>query len=150
MEDSHGRLTLEFAEQPYGRCLARVTDLDGNVLREQVYKNKNSAQASIRTWLKKEGLETSSITRVHPEDDGQADEQAEADEVASLEPAPVLASEAAPTAPASPTDRWLVKLRQEAQRALNEALKLRLKADDLEAEHERLTAAADVLEGPEG
>jgi hypothetical protein len=146
MTDSHGHLTLEFQEQPYGRCLARVTDLDGNVIREQVYKNKNSAQASIRTWLKKEGLETSSITRVHPEDDGQA----EADEVASLEPAPVLASEAAPTAPASPTDRWLVKLRQEAQRALDDALKLRVRAEALEVEHKRLTAAADVLEGPEG
>ncbi len=145
MTDSHGHLTLEFQEQPYGRCMARVTDLDGNVLREQVYKNKNSAQASIRTWLRKEGLETSSITRVHPEDD---DGQAEAETVdigpVTVEP------EAAPTAPASPTDRWLVKLRQEAQRALNEALKLRLKADELEAEHKRLTAAADVLEGPEG
>ena len=144
MTDSHGHLTLEFVEQDYGRCLVRVTDLDGNVLKDQVYKNKNSAQASTRQWLRKEGLETSSITRVHPEDDGQA----EADEVASLEP--VLAPEAVPSAPASPTDRWLVKLRQEAQRALNEALKLRLKADDLEAEHKRLTAAADVLEGPEG
>lgn len=144
MTDSHGHLTLEFTEQPYGRCMARVTDLDGNVLREQVYKNKNSAQASIRQWLRKEGLEASSITRVHPEDD---DGQAEAPEV---EPEPVLAPEAVPSAPASPTDRWLVKLRQEAQRALNEALKLRLKADDLEAEHKRLTAAADVLEGPEG
>jgi hypothetical protein len=143
MTDSHGHLTLEFQEQPYGRCLARVTDLDGNVLREQVYKNKSSAQASIRTWLRKEGLETSSITRVHPEDVDQA-------EAAEVEPEPVLAPEAVPSAPASPTDRWLVKLRQEAQRALNEALKLRLKADDLEAEHKRLTAAADVLEGPEG
>jgi hypothetical protein len=143
MTDSHGHLTLEFQEQPYGRCLARVTDLDGNVLRERVYKNKSSAQGSIRTWLRKEGLETSSITRVHPEDVDQA-------EAAEVEPEPVLAPEAVPSAPASPTDRWLVKLRQEAQRALNEALKLRLKADDLEAEHKRLTAAADVLEGPEG
>jgi hypothetical protein len=42
-----------------------------------------------------------------------------------------------------------VKLRHEAQRALDEALKLRERAEVLEVEHKRLTAAADVLEGPE-
>lgn len=141
MDGSATHLTLEFVDHAYGRCQAIVTDLDGNVLRDQVYKNRNSAQASIRTWLKKEGLGHASVTRVQPE------ELEELTEAPDPEPEPEQAPVSAPT---SPSDRWLVKLRHEAQRALEQALKLREQADALEVEHKRLTAAADVLEGPEG
>jgi hypothetical protein len=139
MGNAEQHLTLELIEHPYGRCQAILTDLDGNVLVDRIYKNKNSAQASIRTRLKKEGLLDASLTRVTPEDQDEV--------IEAPEPEPL---EAPTTVPASPTDRWLVKLRQEAHKALEQALKLREQAEALELDHKRLTAAADVLEGPEG
>jgi hypothetical protein len=138
MTGSDVHLTLEFQEHPYGRCQAILTDEDGNVLLDQIYKNKNSAQASVRTRLKKEGLGEAVITRIQP-----GDPEPDEDE-------PTSGPEQTPTpAPGAPTDRWVVKLRREAQKALDEALALRVRAERLELEHKRLTAAADVLEGPE-
>jgi len=141
MAKAQEHLTLQYVDHPYGRCQVILQDMDGNVLVDRIYKNKNSAQASVRQRLKKEGLEGASLTRVDPDD--EATDEAD-DGPPSPEP-----EQASTAAPATPADKWLHKLRQEAQRVLDEALKLRERADLLEVEHKRLTAAADVLEGPE-
>jgi len=141
MADQEQHLTLELIDQSHGRCQAILKKADGEVLKDQVYKNKNSAQASIRTYLVKEGLGTASISRFRPDDDEPDDD--------GPEPAEPEAEQAPVSAPASPGDRWLMKLRHEAQRVLEQALRLREQAEALEVEHKRLTAAADVLEGPE-
>jgi hypothetical protein len=140
MTGSDVHLTLEFQEHPYGRCQAILTDEDGNVLLDQIYKNKNSARASVRARLKKEGLGEAVITRIQPGDTEPDEDEDEATSEPEQTPTP---------APSAPTDRWLLKLRREAQKALDEALALRVRAERLELEHKRLTAAADVLEGPE-
>lgn len=141
MASSDVHLTLEFQEHPYGRCQAILTDEDGNVLLDQIYKNMNSAKTSVRTRLKKEGLGDASITRIQP-GDSEPDEGEQQDEQDETPEGPT-------PGPSSPADRWLLKLRTEAQRVLDEALRLRTRAERLELEHKRLTAAADVLEGPE-
>lgn len=145
MTRANQNLTLELVEHPHGRCQAILTLDDGTVLLDQIYKNRNSAQASIRQRLVKEGLGQAHITRV-TRDEGDQDEGDEGDQD---EGGPEAAPEAPVTAPASPAERWLLKLRQEAQKALDQASRLREQADQLEVEHKRLTAAADVLEGPE-
>lgn len=138
-------LRLELVDQPYGRCRAILTDGSGEVVLDQVYKNRASASTSARTKVKKMGYGTAHITRVNPEgsepDSEDGDEEPDDDS-----PVPELSPS---TTPARPGDRWLHKLRTEAQRVLDEAVKLRERADLLETEHKRLTAAADVLEGPE-
>jgi hypothetical protein len=130
-------LTLELVEHPHGRCQAILTADNGEVLLDRIYKSRASASVSARNRLRKAGLGEASITRVTPGDDEPDDEPSEPEQ------APVAV-------PASPGGRWLVKLRHEAQRVLDEAVKLRERAELLESEHKRLAAAADVLEGPEG
>jgi hypothetical protein len=138
MGDSPGSLTLELQDQPYGRCRAVLTEDDGTVLLDRVYKNRNSARASVRTRLKKDGLTVAVLSRIDP---NEVSDDTEADDQLTEAPAP---------APTSPADRWLAKLRLEAEKVLSEAVRLRERADQLETEHKRLTAAADVLAGPEG
>ena len=126
MASQDGNYTVELLEQAYGRCQAIIRDDHGNVVKDSVYKNRGSAQASVRQWLRKEGASDVSFRQAEPEE--------------PPEPEPEV----------SLADRWLVDLRNEAQRALNEALALRRQADALEVAHKRLTVAADALEGPEG
>lgn len=138
-------LNLEYVDVEYGGCQVILTEPDGAVVLDRVYKNRNSAQASVRSRLKALGLGQAVITRINPnEASPDTDEHAPDDMPHTGEP------EQAPTAgPASPADRWLSKLRHEAEKVLSEAVRLRERADQLETEHKRLTAAADVLEGPE-
>jgi hypothetical protein len=137
MASKDQQFTLELIDHPHGRCQAILMDLDGSVSLDRIYKTRASAQASVDYRLKKLGLGRASLAK--------ASDDEPATEAPSPEP------EQAPTGtPSSPTERWLLKLRHEAQRALDEALKLRERAELLELEHKRLTAAADVLEGPEG
>jgi hypothetical protein len=145
MGDSSGTITLELIDQPYGRCRAILTEDNGAVMLDRIYKNRNSAQASVRTRLKKDGLGVDSITRIDP------NEAQDDTEVHASDDMPHTGEPEVPApAPASPADRWLSKLRLEADKVLSEAVRLRERADQLETEHKRLTAAADVLEGPDG
>src|SRR4051812_19555517 len=106
MGDSSGSLTLELTDQPYGRCRAILTEDDGTVLLDRIYKNRNSAQASVRTRLKKDGLTVAVLSRIDPNE-----AQDDTEEHASDDMPQTGDTEAPAPAPTSPADRWLAKLR---------------------------------------
>jgi hypothetical protein len=142
-------LTVEYLEQDYGRVRAIVTLDDGSVLVDRVYKNRDSANSSVRQRLIKEGLQTVSITRIRPEDtQAEVEVEVEVDQVGALEPQVALVP--LPAGPGVSTAQDLLQqLREASQAALQAVVALRAQADALEADAKRLGAAADILEGPE-
>jgi len=152
-------LTLEYQELDDGRCRAILVADGGSVLVDRIYKNKNSAQASVRTRLVKEGLGSAPVRRIYPDDEQESevasDDPGPAEVVDNLEfsealvplPPDAFLRETAPGV--STAQDLLLQLRAAAEGALNAVLALRAQADALEVDYKRLAAAADVLEGPE-
>lgn len=129
-DSAHSRagLNLEVWEQPKGLHMFRLTDDTGQVVKEgSGYSSRNSAQATVRSWISRnyQGAETVSVADPLP-------------------PGPRSGRK-----PQTEVERLAADLRRKAQAGLEQALRLRQTADQLEAEAKRLEAAADVLGGPE-
>jgi hypothetical protein len=131
--------SLELIDLKGGRCQAILRDGKGKVLLDRDYKSRHSASQSVRWHVNKMGLGKVRLARA-------AEPEAE---VPSL--LPEVALEPLAVGPGVSTARdLLLQLREASQAALTAVVALRAQADALEADYKRLSAAADILEGPEG